>query len=157
MRNGLLVCLVFMVSACSVLTPNKHIEYNYAKPDSFPTLVAVGYAPISGQPGKTHTEKVINAMKASKMEAYRELAEQIAGQRIAGQQQLVGQHLSQDQVTSRVAGVIRGAEVVKSYAVGEDTYATEMSLDMKRVYELYLGNAPNAIERPSQATSPLYY
>jgi hypothetical protein len=115
---------------------DKHVEYEYQTPDSYPVLHAVGYAPISLQPGQTKEQKAIMAMKASKLEAYRELAEQVYGQKVDGKTNLRGAIAANDELKTQVQGVIRGARVIKSYAVG-DTYATEVSLDMQLVQDIY--------------------
>ena len=44
------------------------------KPSEYPVLRATGYASISRQPGATDAIKQIKAMRASKIEAYRELS-----------------------------------------------------------------------------------
>ena len=49
------------------------------KPSEYPVLRATGYASISRQPGATDAIKQIKAMRASKIEAYRELSEQVNG------------------------------------------------------------------------------
>ncbi|MGL5532110.1 MAG: hypothetical protein ACRDCM_00815 [Plesiomonas shigelloides] len=41
------------------------------------TLTAVGYAPIATQSGKTLQERQIQAMRASRLDAYRAMAEQV--------------------------------------------------------------------------------
>lgn len=126
---------------------DKHVEYEYQTPESFPVLQAVGYAPISLQPGTTDEQKAIMAMKASKLEAYRELAEQVYGQKVDAQTSVQGMIASNDSLKVRVQGVVRGAKVVKSYAVG-DTYATEVELDMKLVHDLYIGQTkPRSVKK----------
>ncbi|MFA0520085.1 LPP20 family lipoprotein, partial [Vibrio sp. 10N.222.55.E8] len=57
------------------------------------SLVAVGYASISEQKGRTDEEKRIRAMRASKVDAYRELAEQVYGMRVSGRAELEDQRL----------------------------------------------------------------
>ena len=47
------------------------------RPDDW--LTAVGYANISEQKGRTDEERQVRAMRASKIDAYRELAEQVYG------------------------------------------------------------------------------
>nr|WP_246223101.1 LPP20 family lipoprotein [Alteromonas profundi] len=128
------------LSGCGLLV-DKHVEWETVEPESYPVLKAVGYAPINSQRGDNDTVKMLMAIKASKLEAYRELAEQVYGQRIEGSQSLSSLVVSNESLKASVEGVIRGAEVVKSYPVGEDTYATELSLDMQRVYEIYLTTA----------------
>ena len=92
------------------------------------------------------------AIKASKLDAYRELAEQVYGQKVDGEQELANMILTNNQLKSSVEGVIRGARVVKTYPVGEDTYATELELDMSRVYDIYLSTA-----KPRKIRKVTYY
>jgi hypothetical protein len=144
-KRVLLTCIVAL-SGCAGLV-DKHIEYQYQSPDSYPVLKAVGYAPISLQPGKSEQQKEILAIKASKLEAYRELAEQVYGQQITASASVRGMITTNDTLKSKVNGAIRGAKVIKSYAVG-DTYATELELDMKRVHDLYIGQVkPRSIKK----------
>ncbi|MBF39749.1 LPP20 family lipoprotein [Idiomarina sp. UBA4520] len=114
----------------------KHVEWETQTPDTFPVLNAVGYAPIEKQSGDSAQVKDLNAMRASKLAAYRELAEQVYGQRIAGSSSVEDWALNNDSFQASVDGVIRGAEVVKTYTVGE-YYATELRLDFEKVHRLY--------------------
>ncbi len=131
-----MVCSLAGLSGCSSLV-DKHIEYETVQPETFPVLRAVGYAPLSAQPGKTAGEKQLMAIKVSKLEAYRELAEQLYDQNLTSTITVKGAIAQNDGLKSQVNGLVRGAKVLKSYAVG-DTYATELELDMKRVYDLYI-------------------
>lgn len=146
-------CVLFsalFLAACSSFL-DKHVVWEYEEPDHYPVLRAVGYAPISGQPGSNLQVKNIMAMRASKLDAYRELAEQVYGQQIQGQSDMKNLVSADDKMRSKVEGVIRGARVVKSYPVG-DTYATELELDMKLVYDLYRINT-----RPRKIKKVEYY
>lgn len=98
-------------------------------------LLAVGYASISEQSGQNDEEKRIRAMRASKVDAYRELAEQVYGLRISGRAELTDQRLGVESTSSAVDGVIRGAEVLRSYPVG-DSYVTELKLDIQKMDSL---------------------
>jgi hypothetical protein len=141
--------LVFLATGCSSII-NKQVEWEYVEPDQYPILTAVGYAPIAAQPGNNLSSKSLKAIKASKLDAYRELAEQVFGQKIDGDQQLSNMVLTNTRLKASVDGVIRGAQVVKSYPVGEDTYATELKLDFKKVYDIYLSTAkPKKIKKVS--------
>ena len=142
---GASTCLLVM-TGCSQLF-DKHIEYQYQEPENYPVLNAIGYAPISVQPGETSEQKSIMAMKASKLEAFRELAEQVYGQKVDAQTNVQGMIAHNDTLKVRVQGLVRGAKVIKSYAVG-DTYATEVELDMKLVHDLYIGQSkPRSIKK----------
>jgi hypothetical protein len=137
---------LLVVSGCSQLF-DKHVEYEYQEPDTYPVLYAIGYAPISLQPGETTEQKSLMAMKASKLEAYRELAEQVYGQKVDAQTNIQGMVANNDTLNVRVQGIVRGAKVIKSYTVG-DTYATEVELDMKLVHNLYIDQTkPRTIKK----------
>jgi len=129
-----------LLSGCS-LVADRNIEWETVEPKSFPVLKAVGYAPLSLQSGSSEQERMLQAMKASKLEAYRELAEQVYGQRINAESSMQQVMIGNDQLNASVTGIIRGARVIKSYPVG-DVYATELELDFKQVYDLYLNSQP---------------
>ncbi|MCW8334907.1 flagellar assembly lipoprotein FlgP [Vibrio sp. SCSIO 43135] len=103
------------------------------RPDDW--LTAVGYASISEQVGKNEEEQQVRAMRASKIDAYRELAEQVYGMRVSGRADLKNQRLGTERTSGAVDGVIRGAEVVRSYKVG-DSYVTELRLDIQKMEKL---------------------
>jgi hypothetical protein len=92
------------------------------------------------------------AIKASKLDAYRELAQQVYGQKVDGQQELANLVLTDNRLKSSVEGVIRGARVVKTYPVGDDTYATELELDMGKVHDIYL-----SVAKPKKIRKVNYY
>jgi hypothetical protein len=130
---------------------DKQIEYTYEEPDYYPVLRAVGYAPLSSQPGESDTQKMLMAVKVSKLEAYRELAEQVHGQKLSSTMTVKGAIAQTDGLSSKVGGLIKGAKIVKMYSVG-DTYATELELDMKKVHELYISTI-----KPRKVKRVIYY
>jgi len=138
------------ISGCGII--DKHVEWETVEPESYPVLKAIGYAPISSQRGESDSMKLIMAMKASKLDAYRELTEQVYGQKIEGSQSVSHLVVESESLRASVEGVIRGAEVVKTYPVGEDTYVTELSLDMQQVYDIYLSTA-----KPRRVKDVKYY
>lgn len=142
--------LLLLMAGCGSIS--KHVEYEQVQPGSYPVLSAVGYAPISTQQGTDENSKVLMALKASKLDAYRELTEQVYGQKVDGEQSLRNMVINNSQLMASVQGVIRGARVVKSYPVGDDTYATELELDLKRVYQIYQVNA-----KPRKVRKVHYY
>ncbi len=149
-KTALVMCSLMTLFSCGVI--DKHVEWETVEPDSYPVLTAIGYAPIESQQGSNANVKRLMAMKASKLEAYRELAEQVYGQRIEGSQSLSSLVVDSESLRASVDGVIRGAKIVKTYPVGEDTYVTELSLDMKRVYDIYLTTA-----KPRRVKDVKYY
>lgn len=145
------VSLVLLLGGCSGLI-DKHVEWEVVEPESYPVLTAIGYAPVAQQMGQTENDRSLMAMKASKLDAYRELAEQVYGQRLNGSQSVANMVMQDSQLKASVEDVIRGARVIKSYPVGEDTYATELELDMRKVYDIYLTTA-----KPKRIRDVTYY
>ena len=92
-----------------------------------------GYAPISLQEGQTEQHKVLMAMKASKLDAYRELTALVHGQYLAGTTSVKDMVLQNNQFQGAVAGIVRGARVVKSYPIQTDVYATILEIDLNQV------------------------
>lgn len=133
MKNtGLAFICSALLAGCSQLA-DRHIEYQQEVPLSFPVITALGAAPISAQQGNDATQRMLLAMRASKLEAYRELAERVYGQRIDSQNTVSAMVAQSDVLEASVQGVIRGARVVKTYAV-DDTYITELELNFAEVY-----------------------
>ncbi len=140
MKKAMLLISLILLSACSHFV-DKEVVYETVPPATFPVLKAVGFAPLAEQSGDSPEQRMLQAMKASKLEAYRELAEQVYGQKIDYKVTMQQALLGNDQLKASLQGVIRGARVVKTYPVGE-FYATEMELDFKLVYDLYQNAQP---------------
>ncbi|WP_286271702.1 LPP20 family lipoprotein [Thalassotalea hakodatensis] len=118
---------------------DKHVQWQAVKPEAFPLLTAVGQAPISLQKSSNDTQKMLMAIHASKIAAYAELAEQVYGQQLSSDLTMRNLIVEDQRLKASVQGIIRGAKVIKSYPVG-DTYTTELHLDFKDVWEIYLAN-----------------
>ncbi|MEH6652355.1 MAG: LPP20 family lipoprotein [Motiliproteus sp.] len=99
---------------------------------------ATGYAPISLQPGQTRDQKILMAMRVSKLQAYQELTAIVHGQHLFGTTQVREMVSQSDQFNTAVGGIIRGARVVKTYPVQNDTYATILELDLRDVQRAYV-------------------
>ncbi len=140
MKNTLIKILfttvsLLAISACSSVL-DKHVQWQAVEPKAYPIIRGIGYAPISLQKSKHETQRMLMAIKASKIAAYVELAEQVYGQQVNSKTTMADMLISNQQLAASVQGLIRGAKVVKSYPVG-DTYTTELQLDFKDVYEIY--------------------
>lgn len=141
----LLSIMLLSITGCSnflsstTMSVNRFLNYTDTgvnKPDDFPILRATGYAVISSQTGKNISQKSIHAMRASKLEAYKELTEQVYGLYIKSNSAVNDTKETYSKVSSEVSGVIHGARVIRQYPIG-DTYVTELELDTKLIYDLY--------------------
>jgi len=132
----LLVAMGFVfLAGCQNLTaaiaPSSSVGSNASTEQNW--VQATGYAPISLQPGATVEQKQLNAMRVSKLRAYQELAGIVNGQYLYGTTTVESMILKDDQFKTAVAGVVRGARVVKSFPVQEDVYATILEVDLNQV------------------------
>ncbi|UCX05377.1 LPP20 family lipoprotein [Shewanella glacialimarina] len=135
MKNLILIAVLsFLMLGCT--SNDKYVLWETEAPSHFPKISAIGYAPLATQPSNIEAHKVLMAMQASKVAAYRELAEQVYGQKIDAVSNVSEWLLTNDSVKSSVSGIIRGAKVVKTYPSG-DFYVTELELDFEQVWHLY--------------------
>jgi hypothetical protein len=136
------------LSACSITTQLKQplakeeapkpVREEAPKPlvERRETITATGYAVISVQQHKNAAQQRLMAIRASKLDAYRNLAEQVYGQQLDSNATVADMMLSNDTFRVRVEGIIYGARLVSITPVGEDTYETTLSLDRDVVLEL---------------------
>jgi len=137
---GLFVCIS---SGCISTSQRVNQHYPVVAPGSAKGITATGYAVIASQKGDTEAQQRLMAIKASKLDAYRSLTEQVYGQWIDASDNLVDFALSEDQLKARVEGVIYGARLVSITPIGAETYETKLSLDQRTVEEIiqnYLGD-----------------
>ena len=96
---------------------------------NFPTLTATGYAVVSTQPGKNVAQKRLMAIRAARMAAMRELAEQIHGLKVDSRTTVIDLVTQNDTFRTMVQGTIRGAKTVRINPTGDDTYETVLEID----------------------------
>jgi hypothetical protein len=100
------------------------------------TLVATGYAVVSIQNHKNAAQQRLLAIRASKLDAYRSLTEQVYGQQLDATTSVADMTIMSDTFRAKVEGVIYGAVLVSIAPVGDDTYETTLSLDQQVVRDL---------------------
>ncbi len=100
------------------------------------TLSATGYAVISVQAHRNPAQQRLMAIRASKLDAYRSLTEQVYGQQLDATTTVADMMVQNDTFRARVEGVIYGAVLVSITPAGEDTYETTLSLDKAVVRDL---------------------
>lgn len=106
-------------------------------------ITATGYAVIELQASEFPEQRRLLAIRASKLDAYRSLAEQVYGQFIDSDTSVRDLVLSNDTFRAHVQGVIYGAELESITPIGMDTYEVTLSLsrsvvnDLRRLYLQY--------------------
>ena len=116
---------------------NKTKEILDASTITFPTLTATGYAVVSSQPGQSIEQKRLMAIRAARMAAIRELAEQIHGLKVDSNTTVIDLMVQNDTFRGIVTGVIRGARTVRINPTGADTYETVLEIDQDMVAYLF--------------------
>ena len=89
----------------------------------------MGYAVVSSQPGKNIAQKRLMAIRAARMSAMRELAEQIHGLKVDSSTTVIDLVTQNDTFRAMVQGTIRGARTVRINPTGDDTYETVLEID----------------------------
>ena len=93
------------------------------------TITGRGYSVISIQPGKSTGHRRLMAIRAAKLEALRDLTEQIHGIQINSQTSMAEAVIQSDSLKSNVDGTIRGARTVKIEPMGSDVYEVVLEID----------------------------
>lgn len=97
--------------------------------DVAPPIKGIGYAQVSGQPGKTLNEKRLMALRAARLEAMRDLTEQVHGLRLTSETLIRDAVTRNDVIRGIVEGEIRGARTVRITPKDSDTFEIELALD----------------------------
>ncbi|MEY4983926.1 MAG: hypothetical protein RIR62_2192 [Pseudomonadota bacterium] len=93
----------------------------------------LGFAQIAGQPGKTLNERRLMAIRAARMDALRDLTEQIHGIRLSATTSVRDAVVTDDRLAAVVEGTLRGARTVRITPKGTDSYEIEMAIDRDTV------------------------
>jgi len=97
---------------------------------------ATGYAVISTQNHRNPAQQRLMAIRASKLDAYRALTEQVYGQQLDATTTVAEMMITSDTFRTRVQGIIYGAVLESITPIGDDTYETTLSLDGRVVNDL---------------------
>ena len=132
------ISLVFVVSCQNTMPTveiNKHYQWQYDLPEQDYVVSAIGYAPINSQLGQDKTPKMVKAIKASKLDAYRDLTEKVHGYKLNSQVKVSDLVLGNESVRASVQGVIKGARIIKTYHL-DGVYITELELNLRDLYRI---------------------
>lgn len=139
------------------------------------TISAVGYGTVEKSDRYSLPQIKLMAMRASKMDAYRSLAEQLNGIQLRGQTSVENMEVTHESYQVYLNAFVRGARVKRTSAIGSDIYAgddtfeTVVELDLTpRLYECINGPselinqclqqnsgspAPDSDQKPSAVSS----
>jgi hypothetical protein len=98
-----------------------------------PRLIGRGFAQVAGQPGATLNERRLLAMRAARLDALRDLTEQVHGISISSDSVLRDAVMRNDALVAHVQGTLRGARTLAIEPRGEDGYSVTLELDADTV------------------------
>lgn len=128
----IVLCIVSAAAFLSACTVQPLEQPGQASTTAAPVEVrvtAVGYGAISTYQGYSAGQKRLLAMRASKLDAFRSLAEQVYGMRITGNSTVSQMAMKDDGFAARIDAYIRGARVLSVVAMEDGNYETTVELD----------------------------
>lgn len=96
-------------------------------------LTGLGYSQVSTQPGKSLNEKRLLAIRAARLEAMRDLTEQVHGISLSASTTVRDAAVVSDVVQGTISGVLRGARTVRITPKDGDTFEVVLELDPSTV------------------------
>lgn len=101
-----------------------------------PTIRGMGYAVVSAQPGNNLNHRRLNAIRVARMDAMRNLTEQIHGVRIDASTTIAEAVLQSDTMRTTMVGMLRGARTVHIQPRGTDTYEVLLEVDRDMIEQM---------------------
>jgi len=152
-----LVCITAatLLAGCAAMMPVSANSQTMAQqaPARITKLSAVGYGATSSFDGYTVGQKRLMAMRASKLDAYRALAEQVYGVRVSGTSTVAALMAQNDSFRVYVDAFIRGAKVLSVTPMPDGNYETVLELafdeSTMRSFAAMPANAQTAAANPN--------
>ena len=133
--------LTLLISGCSVALTSTGSAEPMAPEQPKPVykkqvIIATGYANISAQNSENAAQRRLMAIRASKLDAYRSLTEQVYGQQLNASTTVEDMIVVNDTMRAHVEGLVYGAKVVSISPIGDDSYETKLELEQDTLIEI---------------------
>ncbi|MCE5182739.1 MAG: LPP20 family lipoprotein [Betaproteobacteria bacterium] len=116
-----------------------------ARPQPTVRLTAIGYGATSSFDGYTPGQRRLMAMRASKLDAYRALAEQIYGVRVVGNSTVSALASQNDGYRVYVNAFVRGSRLISVTPMADGNYETELEIEVNQnFYDYFRAGAETA-------------
>lgn len=135
MKSNLAALLALLLTSCA-RTPVSQAEAIGPPPAD---IEGVGHAVVHSQAGQTPEQQRLQAIRAARLVALRDLAEQVYGARLTGDTTVSEAVVRDDQLRSSIEGLVRGAETVRINPVNGNTYEVVLKLPGRTVADLLEG------------------
>lgn len=113
-------------------------------------LSAIGYGAASSAEGHTPGQRRLLAMRASKLDAYRSLAEQVYGIRLTSNTTISALMSQNDGFRAYIDAYLRGARIVSVTPMADGNYETTIEIDFDdRAARSYLPASPQQNMQPA--------
>jgi len=137
-------CSVFVIGTLALLSACVAVPNTTAVPASFQAykILAVGYGAMGGG-SSTYTvgQQKLMAMRAARIDAYRNLAEQVYGFRIWGNTAVSAFSTQNDNVRTYIDSFIRGARVVNMTPIADGNFEATVELELTPAFLSCVSNA----------------
>ena len=134
--SGFITMLLMLATGCAVNLQDYTAMTVQSVVHDKNKIYADGYAALSVQKADTHAQRVILAVKASKLDAYKGLAEQVYGQYLDVNTTVSEMVVQSETFRAKVQGIIYGAKVDEHKPEGTDLYRTRLYLDKRIVDDI---------------------
>lgn len=126
------------LTAILLLLPLVGCALSEPPPMPHPTMVlqAVGFGTVRPDKGLTVNQMKLMAMRASRMDAYRNLTEQVYGIQIAGTTSVGAMVVENDSYKGFINGYMHGAKMTRQEPLG-DNYSYETHLELEVSDDFY--------------------
>lgn len=136
-----------LLAGCAYTRPDKPVADAAAEARPQPTvrLTAIGYGATSSFDGYTPGQRRLMAMRASKLDAYRALAEQIYGVRVVGNSTVSALASQNDGYRVYVNAFVRGSRLISVTPMADGNYETELEIEVNQnFYDYFRASAETA-------------
>ena len=100
------------------------------------SISGMGFATISSQPTKNINQQRLMAIRAARLEATRDLTEQIHGLKVNSRTTMIDAIIQNVSLRAFIESTIRGARTVRTQPVGSDTYEVVLELDQDMIAQI---------------------
>ena len=124
--TAILLLAIATLSGCHTISLSSAPEY---QANRIVKLSAVGYGAPSSYERYADGQKRLMAMRASKLDAYRAMAEQVYGVRVTGGSTVSSLMVQNDSFRVSIDAYVRGARVTNITQMADGNYETTIEMD----------------------------
>lgn len=153
--NHFVVLGVFLLAGCSTQPNVRESAVTPVPASILPTRVtAIGYGATTAYENYSTGQKRLMAMRASKLDAYRALVEQVNGIRLTSNSTVSALASQHDSFRVYIDAYLRGARIVSVTPLPDGNYETVLELDLKEQFYQTLNQTRPTVTLTQGASQP---